>query len=184
MKTLSLLVVLALLSSLGCQPAARTVELRPNAMIFEVFRINYAWGFSCGGCYVDASGNVHRYDCSALRDTIKSQEWRGREAELLQRRFQMNDSILCRVSVSELNDMRVLIDKASKTPPSEEKQTANDAGATSFRGFLYASGDGDSTELVLATSGDFSREPSSVAATQLVEWLQQKCSCKDSVGNQ
>lgn len=184
MKTFALFAVLALLSSVSCQPTAKTLELRSDALLFDVFHINWAWGFGCGGCYVDAGGNVHRYDCRSLRDTLRSKEWNGREKELLQRRFHMNDTVLCRIPISELNKMRTLVVDASKSPPSEEKHTGYDAGGVSYTGFLYQSENGEPAEVVLASGGDFTREPSSAAATKLVEWLQQKCSCKDSVGIQ
>lgn len=164
----------------ACQSADTTPELPADRIVFDVFGINYAWGFACGGWYIDAGGAVHHYDCRGLGDTISQREWHGRERELLKRRFQMLDSVICHVDTTELRSMRALISVAAKTPPSTERQTAFDAGGVSFVGYLYNSTDSTVTEVLLATSGDFTREPSSSAANHLVKWLKAKCRCQDA----
>lgn len=173
-------VILAVFGFYACGTSGNSSRLRSDAVLFDVFTVNYAWGFDCGGCYVDASGHVHRYDCSALRDTIRSEQWRGRERELLERRFHMIDSVICRVESTELESMRILLQEAAKTPPAEEVQSANDAGSTQFTAYLYGQNSTDSIEVLLATSGDFSRKPSSAAADTLVKWLRRACSCRNS----
>ncbi len=164
----------------ACGSSGSVNNLTPETVLFDVFSINYAWGFDCGGCYIDADGNVHRYDCSALQDTIRSEQWRGRERELLERRFHMNDTVVCRVEPDELKSMRILLQEAAKTPPSEEMQSAYDAGSTRVSAYLYEPNSTDSSEVLLATSGDFSRKPSSAAADTLVTWLRRACSCRSS----
>ena len=98
--------------------------------------------------------------------------------------FHMGDSIVCRVNVDELKSMRALIREASITPPTEERQTAADAGGYKFTAYMYGETLIDSTEVVLATTGDFTREPSSAAADTLVKWLRRACACRDSLNTQ
>lgn len=176
---------LALLASIvltACGSSNKLQEPPKGAVLFDVFSINYAWGFDCGGCYVDSEGNVHRYNCNALRDTIRSEEWRGREQELLKRRFHMKDSIVCRIESDNLATMRALALKAAQTSPTEEQHTAYDAGATQFTAYMYSSAAAETTEVQLATVGDFSSEPSSTASDSLVRLLRRACSCRDSAG--
>lgn len=173
--------ILVVVASFGCQPSARQDEPRPTAILFDIFHINYAWGFSCKGCYVDVAGSVWRYDCAGLRDTLRATEWRGRESELIKRRFDMNNDVLCQIGEEELEAMRALADVAAKTPVGDPVHTSVDAGASSYSAYLYDARDGAPTEVILAMTGDFSRSPSTVEATRLVEWLESKCACEDSV---
>lgn len=168
----------------SCGPAVTRRALPPETVLFDVFSLNNAWGFSCGGCCVDVGGNVRRYDCAALRDSLLSPEWRGREKELLARRYHMKDTVVCHVKLDELATMQALIREASGAQPGEEVQTGNDMGRVAFTAYLYGPDKSDSTEVLLATAGDFSREPSSPAAETLVKWLRQTCSCQHSVNSQ
>ncbi len=175
------IVLSAAIGFASCGASKSLQELPAETILFDVFHVNYAWGFDCGGCVVDAGGNVRRYDCRELRDSILSEAWRGREEELLARRYRMKDSAICHVEPDELAAMRALIREASLTPPSEEEQSGADAGGTKFIAYLYGETKGDPTVVLLATAGDFTREPSTAEADTLVTWLRRACACKDSL---
>lgn len=154
-------------------------EVPEDAILFDVFHINYAWGFSCSGYYVDGQGDVHYYDCRALADSMRF--YRGREGEILGRRYGMGDTITCHIGADQLACALGLVDEAATQPPLEGRQTGYDAGGTSYSAFLYDPKSGEWTEVPLATTGDVSHDPSTEASEQLVAWLKTLPDCPDTV---
>jgi len=151
-------------------------QVPDDAILFDVFHINYAWGFACGGYYVDGSGAVHHYDCRALEDSARSDY--GRVGEILAHRYGMEDTVTCHVSAEALSWAIGLAKEAATQPPSEGHQTGYDAGGTSYTAFLYDPDSGEPTAVPLATTGDVSHDPSTDAATQLVDWLKTLAACE------
>jgi len=170
---ISSMVLLTFCSSKSIEPEWQVPD---DAIVFDVFHINYAWGFDCGGYYVDGSGAVHHYDCRELEDTVRADYQHA--SEILERRYGMDDTVTCNIDSDALSWAFGLVEDAGELPPLEEHRTGYDMGGTSYTAFIYDPSTEDGTEVPLATSGDVSQDPSTDAAAQLVAWLKTLPACE------
>ncbi len=157
-------------------------QLPPDAVLFDVLHMNYAWGFQCTGTFIDAAGFVHRYDCGELGDSIRNRLYQGREGVLLERRFHLKDTIICRLDSADLVRARRLVMKAENTPPDSARDSGmRDYGSSSYRAFIYDSKNGKRRDVVLRTYGDWERPPSSDETGRLAKWLDAATNCSDTM---
>lgn len=142
--------------------------------LFEVSVHNHAWGHVNYGIHIDRQGRVYGYDLSRL-------DWREEEQyftedssyseAILEEKFSNNKQYFQTIDAETLAEMVRLIAPASLGPFTEPKDTARDAGATTYVAFLYDEGRGKYKEVLLYQWGDWTIENTSEEAKTLHSWL-------------
>jgi hypothetical protein len=157
--------------SLATSPPVPRVARVP--VVFDVSIINWATGFACHGMCIDSAGNVHVYDCTALRDSLRLAESDERRAVLWATRFGYRDTIPMHIDTLELNAYERLIPKAVEEHVGPRRQVGADMGSTTFTAYWAAAPDSIGHSILLGNFGDWTTARDGVNTTKLVAWLKQ-----------
>jgi len=138
---------------------------------FEYEYINFAWGYQHNGWIIDRDGNVCVWD--------KAEEWRKPDstgyigAADLEFNISLTDSVIVVVDSLELMDHVEMISGAKDGYITEPRNTAYDAGSSTFYAYYYDEEADAYQKIFLGSSGDFSSANTSDEAQKLVAWLRE-----------
>lgn len=163
-----LLSLLGIVSTCGDPPSAATVDDIEQEYLFEVERVNYAWGFEWVGLVIDREGNVYAFDHSHEPWEPESNDSYS-VAELLDK-YEHATRLVGNVDqatlVRQFNRISDVGDSFD-----EPLITCADAGGLIYRAFRYAAETAVYLPLVLREEGDHPRQNTSNAAKDLSDWL-------------
>ena len=139
--------------------------------LFEVDYVNFAWGFTYHGTYIDELGYVYKNDLKDTKDTflIESDYF---TSEYLERKYRHNKQFIKKILLSELNEKAKLIEKASKGNYSDTVSKGEDMGSIEYKGYLYDTHNKKYRPVVLRVEGDYYYENLSIEAKILADWLE------------
>ena len=171
------LLLLAALTAIACSDSKSPKMSPPEVEIeqlflFDVYRVNSAWGYVLKGTYVDNQGRFVSYDHSFER--WPSDSYRPRNSftlEELKEKYIAPSDTIAKVDKETLLDMFGLIEEASLGEISKGERTGFDMGAFAHVCYRYDQSTGRYTEVLLSQTGDFTRANLSDAAVELVDWL-------------
>lgn len=175
MNTLRLMILSLCLVLLGCD----IFESDPpeQKYIFDVYYVNYAWGFTMRGIYIDNNGDMFSYQVSPTdtvsRDSLRMFHRYGlniKERDL-DMKFSFNKNIIknigSTIAIKKLGDLyNVPLNAYSDT-----LGTGADMGAYVYSGYIFDIKSNTYREVELKVSGDVSYYNTSNNATELVSWL-------------
>ncbi|MCP4568493.1 MAG: hypothetical protein GY841_13025 [FCB group bacterium] len=138
--------------------------------LFDVTFINFAWGYTCRGFYIDNEGVVRSFDHSHEQWHPASDEGYT-EAELADKYFYNNQQI-GGVYKTILNAKFDLVDEAAEGPLSPRVNVCYDAGGVSFKAYQYDAVAELYRPVLLYTAGSWAQKNFAPEAIALLEWLQ------------
>lgn len=137
--------------------------------LFDVTHVNYAWGYTLRGFYIDSTGVVYSYDHS-------DQQWQPEsgdgytEAEL-EEKYSHNRFEIGRVYRNILGDRFDMVDRAEEGPLSPRVNVCYDFGGVSFVAYKYDANAGLYRPVTLYEAGDWARKNFAPEAEYLLQWL-------------
>jgi hypothetical protein len=156
-------------------PSADAVEpvIRP---VFDCYHINYAWGFSLSGRFVDANGTVYTYTkpkkawmAHAIRESGAAYLTDADLAAKLAERTKIDN-----IDPHLLAQKMTLIDAAAKGKITPMDGGARDAGSSSCHAYVYDSAKMRYRDIDLGSDSgvsDVRVKNDSAAAQELMQWL-------------
>lgn len=142
-------------------------------VLFEVSLVNWAMGFSCHGLWIDSAGDVHVYDCTGLRDSLRFAKSDTQRSTIWATRFAQRDTVVMHIDTLELNSYMRLVPKAATEHVMPRKQTGADMGSTTFTAYWPNAPDSVDSDILLGTFGDWTTQRDGTNSAKLVEWLKQ-----------
>jgi hypothetical protein len=145
--------------------------------IFDVYYVNYAWGFTMRGIYIDNNGDMFSYQVSPTdtvsRDSLRMLHRYGMNIKEhdLDMKFSFNKKFIKNIGptvvIKKLGDLyNVPLNAYSDT-----LGTGADMGAYVYSGYIFDIKSNTYREVELKVSGDVSYYNTSNNATELVSWL-------------
>ena len=173
MRQLLSLALLAFVIS-GCSDSESGGAVRPETTIdqkylFDIYYVNFAWGYHLGGTFIDNQGNVVKYDHSFERWNAEDFD-NLTEAELDEKFISPQDTVAV-VDLATLFDQFKKIEAASLGELSERTHVGYDMGGSSYVCYKYDEETERYVQVLLSLTGDYTQDNLSVEATELKDWL-------------
>jgi hypothetical protein len=170
------LVVMFGLSIGGCEvlnsPPPAAVEISFGKVLFDCYYVNFAWGYTLSGYYIDQEGGVIRYDRGDdpwQPESLQTEPFVFSSADL-EMKFK-NQSRVGEVASDLLQEKLALAGRAAAGEISQE-QVAADAGWSGCVLYHYHPDLDGYSEIPLGAGGDFLIRNSAPEARELLGWLQ------------
>jgi hypothetical protein len=141
-------------------------------VLFEAESVNFAWGYHHQGWYIDGQGNIYRYEFGR-NDAV----WEPKdpdvltEAELL-KKYEHGRKQAGKIAPDVLAAKSKLISQAAAGKLSTPQRAAFDMGTRSLLAYLYDPFGGTYRKIVLQITGDKTQSNGSLAAQELVKWME------------
>jgi hypothetical protein len=158
-------------------PDVGTIDAAPppgQRILFEVSYENHAWGSALKGLFITVDGAVYSYDYYASAEAGSYPPaviFPATEQEIASR-YGATPQRTSSVPVGELLARHALVESAAWGVLLKE-YTCDDAGETSYVGYLYDSATARYTRVILGIDGDMAARNVSAAAGELMSWLRQ-----------
>ncbi len=160
-------------AAMGCDgtlaPDGGRVAVTDQHYLFDVYYVNFAWGYRLQGAYIDNRGNVVTYDHSAAVWSPEDPE-HPTEAELAEK-YSANADTVAVVAPLTLRYQAFLIGGAGAGPLSDPVQTGFDMGAWTKVAYRYDAAAERYERVLLDTAGDVTQTNLSPEASRLIRWL-------------
>jgi hypothetical protein len=143
-----------------------------EAIVFQVSHANFAWGRVSEGFFINARGEVWRFDSFDREDQVRyplALPPNPRHADLL-KSFGAHPKMVATVPAATLAAQQALA-QAARNAPLVCGQAAMDAGGIGYQAWLM-SGDGVYSSIRLGAEGDVSCRSLSPAGQQVKRWLE------------
>jgi hypothetical protein len=155
-------------------PTATEPILGPDGeeIVFQVHHANFAWGRTSRGFFINARGEVRRFDSFDTPDQVRYPLYlppNPRHADLL-KSFGARPELVSVVPAAELATQRALA-QAARNAPLVCGQAAIDAGGIGYQAWVMR-GDGVYLPIRLGNEGDVSCRSLSPAGERVKAWLQ------------
>ena len=171
-----LLIGLLALGSTGCaaifSPTAQPVSMNFGRVVFDCYYVNFAWGYTMSGFYIDQEGAMFRYDRGEepwLPDPLLEEPYVVSAADL-EAKF-INSTPIGDLDSTLLAEKMILAVQAAAGEISRE-QVAADAGWSGCVVYRYHTELDGYSEIILGAGGDFLIRNSAPQAQDLLSWLQ------------
>jgi len=141
-------------------------------IVFQIDQANFAWGRTSRGFFINARGEVRRFDSFDTPDQVRYPLYlppNPRHADLL-KSFGAHPEMVSVVPVADLAAQQALA-QAARNAPLVCGQAAMDAGGTGYKAWVM-NGDGEYSAVRLGEEGDVSCRSLSPAGERVKNWLQ------------
>jgi hypothetical protein len=164
-KFLSVIILASALSS--CEKA--NVISKSQDILFQFEFINYAWGYTHLGIFIDVNGNILTYDLP--------EKWNfpGDDQTLTQKEV-LDNIAACKISqkkitTAELQKYINYIDNIAASKVTLPKNVAADAGTLSYYCYQYSENSSTYKRTIIKTEGDFECENLNFYSKRVVVWI-------------
>ena len=142
-----------------------------QSVYFEGEYINYAWGYSHYGFYIDGEGNIYSYRYNNNDDAWQYRDKKELTEDEIMLKYQANKQLVGIIDLSTLRQKALLIGNAVlKGSVSDTQQVGADMGQTNYICYYINSND-LYQPVILSSDGDFEYHRTSEEAASLVQWL-------------
>lgn len=148
-------------------------------ILFECFYINFAWGYSHSGFFIDYEGRVMTYSLSGFGSEANelSDAWNFPDAQGNISEQALMENVQKTTDSNALIDQRTLkkyVDKIYlvKENSYTEYQQGADMGAYVYACYKYNENTGTYKQITLMQEGDWIKKNNNTYAKQISEWLQ------------
>jgi len=141
----------------------------PGPVMFEIEHLNWSWGYSYTGYFIDDEGSLHRYDHS-------DEEWEylGQTelttAQLLSK-YSLDSARIDVLDRDELDRMWELVSLLEPDDVTEEENVCFDAGSTSYQFYRFHPELDRLEKVEFYQTGSWAWRNRSAAAVELYKWL-------------
>ncbi len=162
-------ILIVALGSVACGSSpVETLDGIEQEFLFEVEYVNFAWGITWKGFYIDRVGKIIAYDRGDVPWTPED-ERSIREDELVEK-YAPGRRVVGQVSPATLLEGFTLIPRV-EVKFSQSDIVCYDAGGLGFTAFAYDVPSARYIPLTLREEGTHPRQNTSVAAKRLARWL-------------
>ena len=137
--------------------------------LFDVFYINYAWGYTLKGFYIDKNGDVYVYDHGNQPWSPADKNSQVLTKEDLLEKYK-NAKQAASVTKVELNKYAAMISVVEKGAI-ERSQQGFDMGSQTYLAYNYDVKTNTYKPILLTSEGDWLEKNTEPAAQVLVNWL-------------
>jgi len=155
----------------GDTTASTSDVLINQTYLFEVYYINFAWGYQHRGIVIDRDGNVFRYFYDKDDEPWHARDYIEIKEDDLTRKYDHNKELIATVERPDLMENYRLISAAATGELSERKHAACDMGSFVYNAFSYNAATKRYTPILLKLLGDYEQKNLSDEAAQLCDWL-------------
>jgi hypothetical protein len=141
-------------------------------VLFDCYSVNYAWGFTLSGYYVDDAGTVHAYQSTGPRwlPTTPAENERSAYSEAELRAKYRAAGAIARVDATTLKEKIALIERAANGAITR-KAAGADQGRQACVAYVVSPRSGNYLEIVLNAEGDVQERNAAREAQELLQWL-------------
>jgi hypothetical protein len=160
------------LSGLMLATQTFALETHTGKYLFDCYAVNYAWGFSLSGYYVDDAGTVYRYQRDGARWLPTTAPEHGRPAYSaadLQAKYR-DARAVAHVDATTLQQKTAQIERAAAGAVTRSAKGA-DQGRQACVAYLVSTQTGNYLEIVLNAEGDVPERNAAREAQELLQWL-------------
>ena len=162
--------------ALGCRDIQRPIITLPEtgveqSYLFDTYYVNFSWGYTLNGTYIDQQGNVITYDHSFEQWSAANFDSLTR-AELDEKYVAPTDTI-AHIDPLTLREMFEKIEPASGGELSERIFMGPDAGGRASVCYKYDEDTERYIRVLLSLTGSYRQTNLSEAAMELQTWLEE-----------
>jgi len=159
-----------LITLLSCKD---NIQITQQRIFFEVYYINYAWGYTNQGILIDSLGNVYNYDLneSQINDWKSAGEDGYISKADMNKNFALCNDIVHQISTDSLQYYVNKIDGAAGGKLSVPVAVMADAGIKQYIAYIYDKKKTSYKKILLSQWGDMQCTNSSSEASELSAWL-------------
>ncbi|MDQ1266607.1 MAG: hypothetical protein QG635_1759, partial [Bacteroidota bacterium] len=144
--------------------------------LFEVEYINYAWGYTHEGFFIDSLGDVYTYQYYREGNHIPRDTWQPANFDTLApqelaEKYSHNPALFTTINKSVLTEKFSLVEAAAKGKMSERKMVCADIGSWYYVAYKFDKVRNHYYKVNLYQSGDLNWRNLSPEAKVLTEWL-------------
>ena len=171
MRTFFILSVL-ILAGFGCSdPSVNSGDPVLGEIIFESEYVNFAWGVSWLGGYIDENGFLHTFDRTSDPVQWTEAHYGMFTREELQKKYLRRDTLRYLVHADTLTKMRQLAGTISASSYSDTLSRGADMGLWLTSVYILRQESGMYQRIVLNCEGDWSYSNTSSSAQTVSAWL-------------
>jgi hypothetical protein len=146
-------------------------------VLFQVYSINYAWGYSHGGIFIDNEGRVMKYYQSSNYSNPNSADWNFPDDDGYISEQALMENIQKATETDIIIDEGTLKKYADKIYLVKENYTEHDGGLRDAGAVVYACYKYDEKprmykEVLLYQRGDWVKKNNNIYANQISNWLE------------
>jgi len=160
-------------------PPTESVDDIEQTYLFEVEHVNFAWGLTWRGLVIDRDGNINAYDHGHEVWDLAANDFYT-EAEL-EDKYEHGARYVARIDeatvVQQYNKLLGIAEQLSAP-----QYPCADAGAFTYRAFVYESTTRRYRPILLRQEGDVALENTAGEAEALAGWLRNLVSALDDAG--
>jgi hypothetical protein len=168
---ISALVVLGLVGCSDSDPhrVDRPARAIDQKYLFDIYSVNFSWGYHLVGTFIDDQGHVVRYDHSFER--WEAEDFGNLAEAELDEKFISPQDTLAVIDPATLLDKFQKIRAAGRGELSERVQSGYDMGGSSYVCYWYDEEQERYVRVLLSLTGDFTQTNLSDEAIELTNWL-------------
>ncbi len=167
-----ILAFMIMLAGIGCSDSpVNTGDPILGEIIFESEYVNFAWGVSWRGQYIEENGFLHTFD--RTRDTVQwTEDHTGMfTREELQKKYMRRDTIRYQVNADTLAQMKHMARTIDATSYSDTLSTGADMGLWTTSVYFLRQETGLYQRIILSCEGDWKYSNTSMNAGTVSAWL-------------
>lgn len=154
----------------GCDISNNSVD--QQEYFFDVYYINYAWGFNLGGFMIDRDGKIFSYNWLYNRDSVWNvKDYNNISETVLNKKFIFGKKLIGRVDIEIFREKVKSIYLIPLDSYSPKISSGADMGANRFSCYRYNNEKKTYYEVILKQTGDISYYNTSAKAEDLIAWL-------------
>jgi len=149
-------------------------DLDDHPVYFQFEYINFAWGYSHHGFFIDGEGNVMRYEQPMLDSNIV---WTRIVEGDLYSETELKDNYAHATNLLTTVDLKDLLKQVNQIPDinltnlSEPEGQSFDGGTFTLYAFLWDKEENKYQRILLEARGDIAQKNQSPTAESIVDWL-------------
>jgi hypothetical protein len=173
MRTFIILSVLSI-AGFGCTDSpVNAGESILGEIIFESEYVNFAWGVSWLGGYIDENGFLHTFDRTSDPVQWTEAHYGMFTRDELQKKYLRRDTIRYQVQSDTLTQMKLLAGTISASTYSDTLSTGADMGLRLTSVYILRQESGMYQRIILSCEGDWTYSNTSLNAKTISAWLKQ-----------
>jgi len=165
-KTLLILLIFFLIS--GCGLFESEDKSITQEFLFEIQYVNFAWGFSHSGTYIDNKGNVYNFKFDSSKQFISHKKEWYTESEL-KGKYSINKKFVKRIDIDTIERKKELIKSAIQGSYSDTLDTGADMGKLTYSCYMIENN--MYRKIILKAEGDMTYQIKTPGADSLIIWL-------------
>jgi hypothetical protein len=172
MKRIYIFAIAAAFFLVSCKDDGVSPNPEPSyRYVFEIEYINFAWGYSHHGIYIDSAGRLFQYSYEGSSDIWHPDSTGFYTQEQLASKYSHRNTLMNTLRRDTVNKYFRMIEAAALGTYSDTTATAADMGEFAYIAYKYNPVTKKYQQVVLRVEGDFTFLNQSQSAMTIAGWL-------------